>query len=273
MYIFAYACACVCTSSADRSRTCRGRNFEKNRPRYCFFFLPPSGVLGHFFAVSIRRWAFSTGLTTRENERTIGQRGHVRGLSFSSTSIFFTERNGSPFFLCLSLSLSLCLAKRKEQKSSGISRRAQKFAAASERMILETDMICPSAEEDCAIGRQSCNRFYLFYFGRLRIVHRYTKYLSFTPHSRHEYTHEKSPEQKRYTPDILTFCSASMFRLEESIAFLSAKSDIPCTPTTKIFLSFVSALCCSEDVPNPCAKSEFSHARDFSRPPRRDSTL
>lgn len=30
-----------------------------------------------------------------------------------------------------------------------------------------------------AIGRQSCNRLYLFYFGRLRIVHRYT--VSFTP--------------------------------------------------------------------------------------------
>ena len=122
MYIFAYACACVCTSSADRSRTCRGRNFEKNRPRYCFFFLPPSGVLGHFFAVSIRRWAFSTGLTTRENERTIGQRGHVRGLSFSSTSIFFTERNGSPFFLCLSLSLSLSLSCDEKNRNRAGSR-------------------------------------------------------------------------------------------------------------------------------------------------------
>lgn len=36
-----------------------------------------------------------------------------------------------------------------------------------------------------AIGRQSCNRFYLFYFGRLRIVHRYTSIYRFTPHSRH----------------------------------------------------------------------------------------
>lgn len=37
-----------------------------------------------------------------------------------------------------------------------------------------------------AIGRQSCNRFYLFYFGRLRIVHRYTVivYTSLTPRTR-----------------------------------------------------------------------------------------
>lgn len=57
-----------------------------------------------------------------------------------------------------------------------------------------------------AIGRQSCNRFYLFYFGRLRIVHRYTSILSFTPHSRHVH---KSPtkEYSRHSHILLLRCS------------------------------------------------------------------
>lgn len=80
MYIFAYACACVCTSSVDRLRSYQPISFFEN---YSTRFssknptLPP--LPPPFLSTgSIRHLVFSTSLTTRENERIIGQGTRVR---------------------------------------------------------------------------------------------------------------------------------------------------------------------------------------------------
>lgn len=80
MYIFAYACACVCTSSVDRLRSYQPISFFEN---YSTRFssknptLPP--LSPPFLSTgSIRHLVFSTSLTTRENERIIGQGTRVR---------------------------------------------------------------------------------------------------------------------------------------------------------------------------------------------------
>lgn len=81
MYIFAYACACVCTSSVDRLRSYQPISFFEN---YSTRFssknpTPPPPHPPPFLSTgSIRHLVFSTSLTTRENERIIGQGTRVR---------------------------------------------------------------------------------------------------------------------------------------------------------------------------------------------------
>lgn len=80
MYIFAYACACVCTSSVDRLRSYQPISFFEN---YSTRFssknpTPPPHPPPFLSTGSIRHLVFSTSLTTRENERIIGQGTRVR---------------------------------------------------------------------------------------------------------------------------------------------------------------------------------------------------
>lgn len=78
MYIFAYACACVCTSSADRLRSYQPISFFKNYSTR-FPSKNPTPLHPSFLSMgSIRHLVFFTSLTTRENERIIGQGTRVR---------------------------------------------------------------------------------------------------------------------------------------------------------------------------------------------------
>lgn len=78
MYIFAYACACVCTSSADRLRSYQPISFFKNYSTR-FSSKNPTPLHPSFLSMgSIRHLVFFTSLTTRENERIIGQGTRVR---------------------------------------------------------------------------------------------------------------------------------------------------------------------------------------------------
>lgn len=79
MYIFAYACACVCTSSADRLRSYQPIFLRKLFYSRLFPSKNPSLFSPSFLSMgSIRHLVFSTSLTTRENERIIGQGTRVR---------------------------------------------------------------------------------------------------------------------------------------------------------------------------------------------------
>lgn len=208
MYIFAYACACVCTSSVDRLRSYQPISFFEN---YSTRFssknptLPP--LPPPFLSTgSIRHLIFSTSLTTRENERIIGQGTRVR--SHMAPRFFQTFHPIPPppspyswkrklpencrsksdrgpgktflffffFFFFSPFSILSINDIRKKKKKRRIDER--NFLNSFDRKI-GRKRIQKSENEECnrresAIGRQSCNRFYLFYFGRLRIVHRYT---------------------------------------------------------------------------------------------------
>lgn len=95
-----------------------------------------------------------------ENCRSKSDRGHGK------TFLFF-------FFFLLPFSTLIRERKKKQKKNP---KRAKFFNSFENRKSGErefkSDLECIRRES--AIGRQSCNRFYLFYFGRLRIVHRYT---------------------------------------------------------------------------------------------------
>lgn len=147
---------------------------------------------------SIRHLVFSTSLTTRENERIIGQGTRVRShmaprffqtfLSYpppvlgkencpkiaDRRAIAAMGKRSSFFFFFLLPFSTLIRERKKKQKKNP--KRAKFFNSFENRKSGErefkSDLECIRRES--AIGRQSCNRFYLFYFGRLRIVHRYT---------------------------------------------------------------------------------------------------
>lgn len=154
---------------------------------------------------SIRHLVFSTSLTTRENERIIGQGTRVR--SHMAPRFFQTFHPIPPpspyswkrklpencrsksdrghgktflffffFFFFSPFSILSINDIRKKKKKRRIDER--NFLNSFDRKM-GRKRIQKSENEECnrresAIGRQSCNRFYLFYFGRLRIVHRYT---------------------------------------------------------------------------------------------------
>lgn len=200
MYIFAYACACVCTSSADRLRSYQPIFLRKlfysrffislQKPIPLLSFVSFNGFnspFGFFHQPNDARkranyWprdtcAISYGATflpnvpilsspcswkrkLPENCRSKSDRGHGK------TFLFF-------FFFLLPFSTLIRERKKKQKKNP---KRAKFFNSFENRKSGErefkSDLECIRRES--AIGRQSCNRFYLFYFGRLRIVHRYT---------------------------------------------------------------------------------------------------
>lgn len=112
-----------------------------------------------------------------------------------------------------------------------------------------TDFICSTLD-----GYESCTGIQSIY--RLHLTH-----------ATNIHTRSRLPEaiHTRHSHILFRFD----VRLEESTRFYPQKRRTVYTDDQDLFFFFylVSALCCSEDVPNvPCAKSEFSHVRDFSRP-------
>lgn len=207
MYIFAYACACVCTSSVDRLRSYQPISFFEN---YSTRFssknpTPPPHPPPFLSTGSIRHLVFSTSLTTRENERIIGQgtrvRSHMAPRFFQTfhpipppPPLFLEKKiarklpieersrpwENVPLFLFFLFFLTFFYTFDQRYKEKKKKRRIDErnFLNSFDRKI-GRKRIQKSENEECnrresAIGRQSCNRFYLFYFGRLRIVHRYT---------------------------------------------------------------------------------------------------
>lgn len=154
---------------------------------------------------SIRHLVFSTSLTTRENERIIGQgtrvRSHMAPRFFQTfhpipppLPLFLEKKiarklpieersrpwENVPLFLFFLFFLTFFYTFDQRYKEKKKKRRIDErnFLNSFDRKI-GRKRIQKSENEECnrresAIGRQSCNRFYLFYFGRLRIVHRYT---------------------------------------------------------------------------------------------------
>lgn len=208
LYVYLCVCVCMCVYVICRPIAIVSTDIFLRELLYTFFLQkpnPPPHPPPFLSTGSIRHLVFSTSLTTRENERIIGQgtrvRSHMAPRFFQTfhpipppLPLFLEKKiarklpieersrpwENVPLFLFFLFFLTFFYTFDQRYKEKKKKRRIDErnFLNSFDRKI-GRKRIQKSENEECnrresAIGRQSCNRFYLFYFGRLRIVHRYT---------------------------------------------------------------------------------------------------